>query len=570
MDTTLAGMDTTPAGIDTTLAGIDSTLAGIVDAWWLANNKLSSINEEWRSRPAGFIGRPGTMDVTTGMFDRTCMMISIKCLVARTQRLRTGSAGVAGDLVDRALCQAFPFVPGVVATTLHMAPACTALHTANVNVYVESRESEQSQGESESGSQFEVSADEARDLRRGLSAWEVHDLERLGYPLYRLIEQFPEVEIFHGRGQVPKERLERPYQTCTVCKKERECLVEQALAASHVDVCNNCQKPVIRHVASFSPPVEPSQCFCHCSCAVELPPACEESAIFLPFIMNLAGATPSPGMLHYLQKHGFCHRNEHAEAVRAAMQTGHDIPSYDEILSNTIAWFIVQTGEQYLDSRLEALTVARTFPNGSPRVSETDSGLPKALEDYILGHVDGNAFGHETRQKWEVEGPCLSKLGHMNVEEVKKWIYVDMLLQEIAMQKQLGMRQEACTRFALWALESAEDFGIGDEDGDSVCSVELFADERTWQEWSRTQCWCSSGGGEENCCERGHERRHVERRLQRLAHRGSYPVQHGMIDWAARRWLTHRHMMREAEADGVQLDLQNLPFWQERWRTSRA
>ncbi|RMZ81442.1 hypothetical protein DV738_g2152, partial [Chaetothyriales sp. CBS 135597] len=405
-------------------------------------------------------------------------------------------------------------------------------------------ESSSSEGESEYRSEFEVSAEEARDLRRGLSAWEIHDLERLGYPLYRLIEQFPEMEMIHGRSQVDegKEQLVRPYQMCSVCNKEREFLVEQALVASHVGICNYCQKPVIRHVASFGSPVEPNRCFCHCSCPVQVHASSDESPIFLPFIMNLAGATPSPSMLHYLQKHGFCHRNEHAEAVRTAMQTGHDIPSYEEILSNEIPMFIVRTPQQYLTSRLAELAFATTFPNGSPRVRDTDSSLPRALEDYIVQQIDSNAFGHQTRQKWEVDGPDQRRLNYMSMEEVQKWVYVDMLLHEASLQRLLGVRDEVNTRFALWAVECEDDFAIGDQDGDSLCSVRLFPNEQSWKEWAQEQCLC--GRDTEECCEREHESRHVARRLERLAHRGAYPVRQEMIDYATERWLSCKEMIQ--------------------------
>ncbi|RMD43101.1 hypothetical protein DV735_g2006, partial [Chaetothyriales sp. CBS 134920] len=412
--------------------------------------------------------------------------------------------GVATQLLDSIL-RALP-VQGQQASSIYAhvweqnddALGCMEQPTDELDSDVESTQSESSEADSEFRPEFEVSREEARDLQRGLSAWEIHDLERLGYPLYRLIEQFPEIEMIYDRGQVEEELVH----------------------------------------------------------------ALDELPMFLPFIMNLMGATPLPYMLHYLQKHGFCHRNEHSEALRAAIQTGHDIPSYEEILSNTIPIFIMQTPQQYLEGRLAELVSATAFPNGCPRVSDTDSSLPRELEDYIVQHVDGNAFGHQTRQKWEVEGPDPSRLDSMSLEEVQRWAYVDILLQEAAMHSWLGTRQEANTRFALWAVESEADFGIGDVDGDSVCSVTLFPDEPTWNEWARVQAQSGCACDSEHCFRQQHEARHVARKLQRLAHRGGYPVRLEMIEWTTERWLTARDMIRRAGADEEGVFAFNLRFWQ--------
>ena len=370
-----------------------------------------------------------------------------------------------------------------------------------------------------------VSSQEVHNLRMGLSQWELHDLERLGYSQETLRRQFPEMVSVHSRFDRELPAAPRKFKDCSCCHKERIPEVEEAISEGLVVLCPSCGSPEVRHEQTHESCslLSMQSCLCYCSCPQEQLEVSPDP-MWMPFLTRLIGTTVSPVILRTLQDLGFCIRDTEGELLRDAIAGGSDRPTYRQIVTNTIPDYLLLTPAERLGDVWETLRDATRFPNGVCRDLETDSGLPSALET-TLRQIDPNAFGHVTRERYD-RVPDLSRGHELSQGERLRWDRIHFL--RIRREDLDGTSQEGSAWLALWVAEYEYDFGLEDDDLDSVCSIDEMGEE-AWEEMQQEE---RASCDFQDC---QHRLRHQMRKIDRIATRGGYPVIEDEV--AAAAWL---------------------------------
>lgn len=185
----------------------------------------------------------------------------------------------------------------------------------------------------------------------------------------------------------------------TLCRKCRRTQLDEighAIESGLVTVCASCFCPKLRQSDdNFSIPTDEDLRSCNCCCTCPETPNFESPPNLLPFAPNNRSATPKPWLQEWLGTHGFRSTNRQANIMLQQLNSNQNLPTRSSIIDGSY---------QIATSELAALPLmdfeaARTqdFPNGLARDATTDTGLPKQLEA-IIRHLDGDAFGHITRQ----------------------------------------------------------------------------------------------------------------------------------------------------------------------------
>ena len=409
--------------------------------------------------------------------------------------------------------------------------------------------------------ELEMSEEELRHLRRGLTAWEVHDLERLGHPAEELLAQFPEIRTVHERCIPPIRSPDRQYAECSGCHRDRVEQVEEALTNENISLCHRCDLPLICADSEQEPRSldEHEFCFCRCTCPRKGPPFLGDEPLWRPFQMRRKCTTPSPLTLRWLEDNGFCYRDLYAEEVRDAVRAGRQFPSYREVLTHSMSNFVTVTREQAMLTHLVATQDDTKFPNGVNRDFDTESSLPKVLDTAIL-KLDPNAFGEVTRRGYEELGPDFDHPEQYTPSETRHW---RRLIMSLNLVHQYGrIYDPAPMLFTIWAIEFEDAFGLGDADGDSICSID---EENSGQRdvEAKLQCEAEQYGGGPDGFQKAiaeHRLRHIQRRLERVAWRGSYPL----IDKDART-AAELEFKADQQGFGPPLDAGDRALWDQLW-----